>query len=167
MALSKRKKQESKPERLESEPLLRGGIAAESGGIAAATGIGAALTPVGAAATGVGGAATVSARLCWAEYRRRQGGKSFRQVLKRFRQGRGAARGGQKNSLKANMSVRRASSPVGPMPKIENVQTSPSDYAGAVDVIWPPVTGARPGCEKWGGIPVNKGDFMIPTGYSP
>ena len=45
--------------------------------------------------------------------------------------------------LKANMSVRRSSaSPVGPMPKIQDVKTSPSDYAGAVDVMWPPVTGA-------------------------
>ena len=44
--------------------------------------------------------------------------------------------------LKANMQVRRASAPVGPMPKIADVKTSPSDYAGAVDVVWGPVTGA-------------------------
>jgi hypothetical protein len=44
--------------------------------------------------------------------------------------------------LKANMQVRRSTSPVGPMPKILDVKTSPSDYAGAVDVMWPPVTGA-------------------------
>ena len=44
--------------------------------------------------------------------------------------------------LKANMQVRRSTAPVGPMPKIQDVKTSASDYAGAVDVMWPPVTGA-------------------------
>jgi len=44
--------------------------------------------------------------------------------------------------LKANMSVRHTTAPIGPMPKINGVKTSPSDYAGAVDVVWAPVTGA-------------------------
>jgi hypothetical protein len=31
------------------------------------------------------------------------------------------------------MGVRRAAAPISPMTKIQNVKTSPSEYAGAVD----------------------------------
>jgi hypothetical protein len=52
------------------------------------------------------------------------------------------AAGNAATILLANMGVRRAAAPIGPMPKVQGVKTSPSDYAGQVDVMWTPVTGA-------------------------
>ena len=52
------------------------------------------------------------------------------------------AAGNPATILLANMSVRRDRTPVGPMPKVLNVKTTPSDYPGQVDVMWPPITGA-------------------------
>jgi len=52
------------------------------------------------------------------------------------------AAGNAATILLANMGVRNAKTPVGPMPKVQAVKTSPSDYPGQVDVMWPPVTGA-------------------------
>jgi hypothetical protein len=52
------------------------------------------------------------------------------------------AAGNPATILLANMGVRSAKTPVGPMPKVLDVKTSPSDYPGQVDVMWPPVTGA-------------------------